>query len=241
MRDPPRLGRLFVLDAYGHIMPHVDWLPGLERMRLHAASMGPFDLRQELCELIADRAFLADQSPVRTRAEFEDRRSAGRERIGLAVQDVASVVDPLLEAYHEARLALERAETGRWRYAMDDMWDQLRNLVPPGFLTATPWPWLAHFPRYFPRSNNAWTASPAAVCSATRSIATTSRRWHGYLAQSEHDRQQGIYDPELTTYRWMLEEYRVSLFAQKLGTAMPISAKRLDRLWEKVSRAEELS
>ena len=66
-------------------------------------------------------------------------------------------------------------------------------------------------------------------------------RWHGYLAQSEHDRQQGIYDPELTTYRWMLEEYRVSLFAQKLGTAMPISAKRLDRLWEKVSRAEELS
>ena len=107
------LGRLFVLDAYGHIMPHVDWLPGLERMRLHAASMGPFDLRQELCELIADRAFLADQSPVRTRAEFEDRRSAGRERIGLAVQDVASVVDPLLEAYHEARLALERAETGR--------------------------------------------------------------------------------------------------------------------------------
>jgi ATP-dependent helicase HrpA len=228
------LRRLFLFDAYWHITPQVDWLPGLERMQLLAASIERFDLRQELCGLVAERAFLADRPIPRTRAEFETQREAGRERIGLAVQDVAAVVGPLLEAHHETRLALEKAGGSRWRYAIDDMWDQFRNLVAAGFLTATPWPWLRHAARYLrairerlERLSGGNLARDQVYCDE---ILT---RWHAYLAQSEQDRQRGLHNPDLTTYRWMLEEYRVSLFAQKLGTAMPVSAKRLDQQWQK--------
>ena len=49
--------------------------------------------------------------------------------------------------------------------------------------------------------------------------------------------RSGIFDPELEHFRWMLEEFRVSLYAQKLGTAVPVSAKRLDAQWAKVRSA----
>jgi ATP-dependent helicase HrpA len=43
-------------------------------------------------------------------------------------------------------------------------------------------------------------------------------------------------DPDLTAYRWLIEEYRISLFAQELGTAVPVSAKRLDKKWDQLSK-----
>ena len=55
-----------------------------------------------------------------------------------------------------------------------------------------------------------------------------------YRTLSERHKRDGVVDPELTEFRWMLEEYRVSLWAQQLGTAMKISPQRLDRQWGKV-------
>jgi ATP-dependent helicase HrpA len=66
-----------------------------------------------------------------------------------------------------------------------------------------------------------------------RELTPLETRYHDRIA--EH-RSRNIIDPELVTYRWMLEEYRVSLFAQKLGTAVPVSVKRLDRQWKKVAK-----
>ena len=43
-------------------------------------------------------------------------------------------------------------------------------------------------------------------------------------------------DPKMQEYRWMLEELRVSLFAQELKTPMPVSAKRLQKMWEAMQR-----
>ena len=57
--------------------------------------------------------------------------------------------------------------------------------------------------------------------------------WARYAAKLEQQKRQGVRDPELETYRWMMEEFRVSFFAQQLGTVMTVSAKRLDKQWEK--------
>ena len=61
-----------------------------------------------------------------------------------------------------------------------------------------------------------------------------AKRWQAYLERLGQHQQQSIKDPQLEHYRWMLEEFRVSLFAQQLGTAITISEKRLDRQWKKV-------
>jgi len=61
--------------------------------------------------------------------------------------------------------------------------------------------------------------------------------WNMYLGRkAEHD-AIGLRDAELELYRWMLEEYRVSLFAQELGVSVPVSERRLERQWEKVRKA----
>ena len=55
-----------------------------------------------------------------------------------------------------------------------------------------------------------------------------------YRDRLDKHQKEGKYDPALQLYRWMLEEYRVSLFAQQLGTKMPVSDKRLSRQWAEV-------
>jgi len=48
-------------------------------------------------------------------------------------------------------------------------------------------------------------------------------------------RERQLYDLELEAYRWMTEEHRVSVFAQELGTAVPVSEKKLDQQWLRVA------
>jgi ATP-dependent helicase HrpA len=69
-----------------------------------------------------------------------------------------------------------------------------------------------------------------------RSYLEVTPRESAYAQRLRDHQAQGVYDLELARYRWMLEEFRVSLFAQELGTAFSVSAKRLDKQWEKVTR-----
>ena len=60
--------------------------------------------------------------------------------------------------------------------------------------------------------------------------------WARYSRKEEENRAAGIYDPDLDDFRWAIEEYRVSLFAQKLGTIIKASSVRLDKMWEAIAR-----
>lgn len=229
------LRRLFSLAAWRDLKTQVDWLPGLDKMRIYAASVPGFDVRQQLGELIADRAFVAGQPVPRTKAEFGQRLKSGREQIGLAVQEVAALMLPLLEELHQARLALEHT-SAKWQYAIDDVREQLDLLTGPGFLTATPWEWLRHYPRYLRAMRQRLESLPGG------SLARDQRafyeelqpRWQSCFDRLRQHHETGVHDPELIQYRWMLEEFRVSLFAQKLGTSLSVSGKRLDQQWAKV-------
>jgi ATP-dependent helicase HrpA len=59
-------------------------------------------------------------------------------------------------------------------------------------------------------------------------------RWQRGIERLRQFAERQIYDPELVTYRWMSEEFRVSLFAQELGTIVSVSDKKLDKLWEQI-------
>jgi ATP-dependent helicase HrpA len=205
-------------------------------MELQARLLPGFVFAQHVAELIADRALTPENIP-RSRVEFEACTAVARGRIGLAVQDVAKLLGPLLEAYHQARLALEQQRASRWQYALDDMHEQLDHLTPPGFLVATPWPWLQHCPRYLRAIPFRLEAIRGGSLERDREhCEEIRRRWQAYVQRGEENRQLGLDDPELAKYRWMLEEYRVSLFAQRLGTSVPVSAKRLDQQWSKVGK-----
>lgn len=230
------LRRLCCLSERDELRAQVAWLPNLERLELLASRLGSSAvLERQLAELLAERAFLDVAELPRNAAAFRRFLDRGRERIGLAVQDLTQLVLPLFEAYHQASLTLEDLRRSRWEYAVQDLQDQLAHLTPQGFLADTPWLWLRHYPRYFRAiSLRVDKLTHGAQARDQQHAAVVSMFWQAYRQRAEEQRLHDVYDPELIQFRWMLEEFRVSLFSQELGTSVAVSDKRLEKQWAKV-------
>ncbi len=80
-----------------------------------------------------------------------------------------------------------------------------------------------------PASPRAKGALPGTIGKRSRVVIASDAA--GWAMQAIGD---GTMPPEVEAYRWMVEEYRVSCFAQELGTAQPVSIKRLDEAWARV-------
>jgi ATP-dependent helicase HrpA len=229
--------RLLVLACGADVAPHLEWWPGWKRLLALGAPLGDeAHWRGQLTELIVERACLADRPLPRDRAAYDELLSVGRERIGLAAQDALPLASLLCEATLQTRDALAKLSNPRLSYAAGDIEQQLAHLAPPDFLTSTPWQWLQCYPRYFRaiqlRIERLLTGGSARDRQLFEEI---DPRWHAYLALARQEQDEGHFRPALARYRWLLEELRVSLFAQQLGTVESVSAKRLDQEWEKLA------
>jgi ATP-dependent helicase HrpA len=154
----------------------------------------------------------------------------GKGRIPLAAQDIAPVMVALFEAYHQVRLGLEKAP-GAWRSAIDDMREQLAALLPTGFLVNTPWVWLKHYPRYLKAMQARLEKLSGNLPRDRKHQAEIAPWWEHWKELVEAEPLRAEQDPEAIQFRWMIEELRVSLFAQSLGVSLPVSAKRLEKQW----------
>jgi ATP-dependent helicase HrpA len=227
--------RLFVLAERRGLKSQVQWLPQIEKIRLYGAPLAtarPID--EQLIDLLASQAFYAQSAIPRDSDDFEAQRLFARRQIVPIVQEVAKVAWPLFEAYYAVRLALEQQWPAAVQYAVDDIRGQLAALVPPGFLTATPWDWLAHYPRYLRAMSLRLGKLGVSAARDREHTELVGSRWLQYQQRLAGHCNRGIDDPELARFRWMLEELRVSLFAQELGTSLAVSPQRLDKQWQKV-------
>ncbi|MCC7421504.1 MAG: ATP-dependent RNA helicase HrpA, partial [Planctomycetaceae bacterium] len=193
------------------------------------------DFRQQLADLIADRAFFESAEIPQTAHQFKERVRQARNRLSVAVQDVAQVIGPIMTAYQQARKEAERSHPNALDYVFDDVRRQIALLVEPGFLTSTRWEWLNQYPRYFKAIVARLSRLAGDGIHRDRKLhAQVEPRWRAFLERLFQHRTRDLYDPHLIHYRWMLEEYRVSLFAQSLGTGIAVSEKRLEEQWAKL-------
>lgn len=118
--------------------------------------------------------------------------------------------------------------------ALNDIKQQLGNLVYPGFVRDTPAIWLKELPRLLKAVELRLEKLPSQVQKDRVWSGELSNLWAQYQARLNKHGQEGKRDPQLEAYRWLLEEYRVSLFAQQLGTTVPVSDKRLSKQWSAV-------
>jgi ATP-dependent helicase HrpA len=229
--------RLFALAHQRALRQQARWLPRWEEVCVLAAPlMTKTALQDQVRDLIADRAFLGDRQLPVDQSEFAARCQEAGQRIAVATQEVAEVLPRIFASLHRAHLALERLTAGRWQEARDDITAQLRELTPDDFLTSTPWSWLAQLPRYFDaveyRVGKLASGGQVRDDECTRNVA---RFWNPY-AQHRASALTPWLSPELVLYRWMIEEFRVSLFAQPLGTSIKVSPQRLEKQWAEVTR-----
>ena len=224
--------RLFVLAERKELSSQVKWLPGLDKQAVLAAGLADAaNLRDELVMLLADMAFYQSGklAPPRTEEAFQDQRKQGALWITPAAQELTQVMGPLLENYHHLRLQLEQLGEGLAEVTQD-VRRQLDELVKQGFLSNTPWEWLQHMPRYL--------KAAALRLDKARSNLQRDRQHYATLAPLQQRWDELSMEeklmPGFEKYRWMLEELRVSLFAQELGTSCTVSPKRLEKQWDSV-------
>ena len=206
-------------------------IPDLTRMASAYMALGTAEeLRQQIIELALDRAFLAEPLPV-NEAAFAARITEGRSRLNLIAQEVARLAGVILVDFASAQRKLKDSRPPK--EVADDVAAQLQRLVPKRFLHGTPYAQLQHLPRYLKAVTlrlDKHRADPLRDAQRLAELRPLDQRFARRLAD-----QKGVADARLEEFRWLLEELRVSFFAQELRTPQPVSLKRLDKAWQQLS------
>jgi ATP-dependent helicase HrpA len=174
--------------------------------------------------------FLDDREPLRTAAAFDARVASARGGMGLPAQEISGVVQSALERMARILAALPKAPAP----AAADIRAQLAWLAPAGFLLTTPWSRLREFPRYLHAIEQRLEKSardPRRDAQLAAEVAPLENRYRERVRI-----ERGLKPPGEDDFRWLLEEFRVSLFAQQLKTRVPVSARRLTDAWAERER-----
>ncbi|HSJ97354.1 MAG TPA: DUF3418 domain-containing protein, partial [Myxococcota bacterium] len=206
-------------------------MPGFNALAMKFQATIPADrLKADLLEAIVDRAFLGDDPVPRTPREFEEQKKRAKARLPAVAEAALRHLGAIVEASRQyGQAAAQGAALGR---VMQEVRSARDRLVYPGFLARTPWERLEHLPRYLRGYALRLQKYRAGGQERDQKHAhTVQTLWQNYETRAEADRAAGRSDPKLEEFRWLVEELRVSLFAQELRTPLPVSAKRLQKFW----------
>jgi ATP-dependent helicase HrpA len=223
-----RLCALHIKDALKYLEKNI---PDLQKMAVAYMPLGTQEeLRQQIIDIAIDRAFLLEPLPT-TEIEFKQRIDEGRGRLTLIANEVARLAGTILAEYAVAARKIK--DTKGAPEATADAAQQLQRLVPKNFLAIAPWPQLAHFARYLKAITlrlDKFRADPARDAAKLAELRPQEQRYWRLVAE-----RKGQVDARMQELRWLLEELRVSFFAQELRTPQPVSIKRLDKLWGQIN------
>jgi ATP-dependent helicase HrpA len=225
------LRRLFALqlkDALKYLEKNI---PDLQKMAVAYMPLGTLEeLREQIIDVALDRAFLLEPLPA-SEADFKRRMDEGRGRLTLIANEVARLAGTILSEYAAALRKIK--DTKNAPDATADCSQQLQRLMPKRFMANTPWPQLQHFARYLkavPLRLDKLRADPARDAAKLAELRPQEQRYWRLVAE-----RKGVADDRMMEFRWLLEELRVSFFAQELRTPQPVSVKRLDKVWTQLT------
>jgi ATP-dependent helicase HrpA len=221
------LRRLFALqikDALKYLEKNI---PDLQKMAVAYMPLGSADeLKTQIIDVALDRAFLQGPLP-NDELTFKRRIEEGRGRLTLIANEVARLAGTILLEFGAATRKIK--DTKNAPEATADCTAQLQRLVPKNFMAATPWPQLQHCARYLKAITqrlDKYRADPARDAQRLTELKPQEQRYWRLVAE-----RKGAEDARMLEFRWLLEELRVSFFAQELRTPQPVSIKRLEKAW----------
>ncbi len=184
-------------------------------------------IERALIELLPESSGL-----IRTQAAYETLREQVRAQWVAKISETTRLVLPVLKTYQEVRIALDKIVYSHQKVEGSEIRPHLDQLLCRGVLRNTPLAHLKHFPRYLKAILVRLQKLPGdriGDAEKNRQLSELQRVWS--LRLTSHGPSA-----ELNDFRWMLEELRVSLFAQALKTPYPVSVKRLQKHWETLTR-----
>lgn len=224
-----RLCALQIKDALKYLEKNIS---DLQKMSAAYMTLGTSEaLRNQIIDVALDRAFLLDPLPDNA-ADFKRRMDEGRGRLTLIANEVARLCGTILVEYAAAQRKIK--DSKNFAEAAQDAAQQLQRLMHQKFLSTTPWPQLQHYARYLKAITlrlEKIRADTARDVLRMTELRPQEQRFMRLLAE-----RKGQADPRVDELRWLLEELRVSFFAQELRTPQPVSIKRLEKVWAQLSR-----
>ncbi|WP_166019855.1 ATP-dependent RNA helicase HrpA [Cobetia sp. MB87] len=208
-------------------------LKALERCALLFAKVGT---RRQLADDFIYSVFeqvMAVEPLPRSRSELQARLDDKRAEL---VPHAESLLKPL-EAALKQHLELSKRLKGKIDFSMAlvvaDLKAQQARLITPGFIQASG-EWLHQLPRYVEAMLIRLDKAPRERIRDQRDMEEVKGFESRLDARLSKAREQGLPDAELEEFGWWLQELRVSLFAQQLGTLETVSAKRLEKRWQEL-------
>ncbi len=211
-------------------------LPGLTELGLLYRDMGKIDaLVEDILLASLDSCILDGEAQLpRDGAALASLAEKKRGDWTAHAERLARLVLEILKHWHGLQKRFKGKIDLAQAVALNDIKAQLAHLVYPGFVRETPAEWLKEYPRYLKAIEQRFEKIGAQLQRDRVWSGELAGYWEQYRARLNKHQQEGKRDPQLALYRWMLEEYRVSLWAQQLGTRMPVSDKRLNKQWSQV-------
>jgi ATP-dependent helicase HrpA len=189
------------------------------------------ELVDDLTLASADEAFELG-APIRTRAAFDAALDAGRSEVVAKADALRALLRDVVTLARELRRDMKAAAGKGAQHAIrEDIVVQLAELVGPHALSSTPPEWRKHLPRYLRAARVRWEKrgqkQEAELAAQVHAAAAPFERWRAEWPEG------WPWPAAVVEYRWLIEELRVSLFAQQLGTSRPVSPKRLEQAWRR--------
>ncbi|QVL20461.1 ATP-dependent RNA helicase HrpA [Pseudomonas qingdaonensis] len=211
-------------------------LPGLTELGLLYRELGRVDaLVEDILLASLDTCILDGESSLpRDGAGLASLAERKRGHWADHAERLARLTLEILKLWHGLQKRFKGKIDLAQAVALNDIKQQLANLVYPGFVRETPGIWLKELPRYLKAVELRLEKLGSQVQKDRVWSGELSGLWAQYKARADKHAQEGKRDEQLVLYRWWIEEYRVSLFAQQLGTKVPISDKRLAKQWSLV-------
>jgi ATP-dependent helicase HrpA len=209
-----------------------DRVRDLERSLAKDMALGA--LKEDLVSAALERTFLAESLPM-AQADFARRVEQGRSRFNLIAQELTRTASAILAEQAALARKLNAMERG-FPNPVREVREQLARLLAPGWLARLPWQRLQHLPRYLKAASlrlDKVRADPARDARLAAEIAALEQPYRRLAASRGGP---GAESEGQAQFAWLLEELRVSLFAQELKTPVPVSVKRLSKLWETLRR-----
>ncbi|HEY2862947.1 MAG TPA: ATP-dependent RNA helicase HrpA [Casimicrobiaceae bacterium] len=210
--------------------------PGFAAAALALKTAIPTDaLLADVLAAVEDRAFIGEDPLPRSERAFAEQVKRARARLPAVAEGAFRMLAAIAAEHHALTLRLAALPPSQARLGAD-VRAQRAALVYPGFFSTTPWTQLGHVPRYLQamaRRLAKAAVDPARDAKHAHAVAVL---WERYRARVEADRAAQRVEPALEAFRWLLEELKVSLFAQELRTPFPVSYKRLEKAWVELIR-----
>lgn len=224
--------RLLALKHHRSLRSQVAHLPALSQASLQLSHLIPSkQLAEQLQDLIVRIALVEDQPPPATPEDLQARSQRAGVQITVAAQEISTWLPRLAEQAHQVRLLLEQSPAS-WAEVSDEVRQQQAELFADDFLQKVPWQWLSEYPRYLQAICLRFDKlrSGGGLPRDRRLREPVERAWGQYQQLRAADSPAAGQVDRLREIRWAIEELRVSIFAQQLGTKGSVSPKRVQNL-----------